>query len=364
MGWKEVRVGDVCTVVAGQSPKGSAYNDVGLGLPFYQGKKEFGDRLLGAPTTWTSVVTKEAQPGDILMSVRAPVGPINEATQRVCIGRGLAAIRAGHRLNRDFLWYALLWLQPAIRGSAGAVFDSINKRGIEQLPIYLPPLEEQQRIVAVLDEAFDGLARARANAEANFEDAWELFESFRSTVLTDQSEGWERRRLAECFRLKSGDNLTAKEMVAGKYPVYGGNGVAGTHNQCNLSGDNVIVGRVGALCGNARFIDHEAWLTDNAFKVVDYGLQFDPKFLTYLLNFKNLRSLARQTAQPVISNSSLAELELSFPRSVEAQAELASKLAEVEVEIELLRKQYERKVGDLNDLRRSLLDRAFAGELT
>ena len=183
-------------------------------------------------------------------------------------------------------------------------------------------------------------------------------------MLSEKTEGWETHPLADCFRLKSGENLTTKKMIPGPFPVYGGNGIAGTHDACNLTGDNVIIGRVGALCGNARYIDHEIWLTDNAFKVVNYNFDFDHRFLAYLLNFKNLRSLARQAAQPVISNSSLADLELNFPASVELQAELANKLSDAETELEDIKKKYEAKIQDLDDLRQSLLQKAFAGELT
>ena len=243
-------------------------------------------------------------------------------------------------------------------------YPSLNLNLIKTIKIPLPPLEEQQRIVAVLDEAFEGLARARAHAEANLQNARELFESLRFVMLSEQMEGWETHPLADCFRLKSGENLTAKKMVPGPFPVYGGNGIAGTHDACNLSGDNVIIGRVGALCGNARYIEHKIWLTDNAFKVVNYKFAFDHRFLAYLLNFKNLRSLARQAAQPVISNSSLADLELTFPASVELQAELANKLSDAETELEDIKKKYETKIQDLDDLRQSLLQKAFAGELT
>ena len=83
-------------------------------------------------------------------------------------------------------------------------------------------------------------------------------------------------------------------MVGGDYPVFGGNGIAGMHNDFNLEGHNVIVGRVGALCGNVRLIKEKIWLTDNAFKIVDFKVEFDSMFLTYLLNFKNLRSLAQR----------------------------------------------------------------------
>jgi len=92
--WELKTIGEICKVIAGQSPEGKFYNKNGNGMPFYQGKKEYGKKYLGEPTIWTTKVTKIAEENDILMSVRAPVGPINLTKQRVCIGRGLAAIRA------------------------------------------------------------------------------------------------------------------------------------------------------------------------------------------------------------------------------------------------------------------------------
>ncbi len=126
MGWEMVKIRDVCEVISGQSPKGQYYNDKGEGLPFYQGKKEFGTRFIGPPQKWTTNITKEAFEGDILMSVRAPVGPVNFATQKVCIGRGLAAIRPGDKIDRNFLFYYLLSIRDEIQGSEGAVFASIK----------------------------------------------------------------------------------------------------------------------------------------------------------------------------------------------------------------------------------------------
>ena len=121
-GWQTKAIGDVCEVIAGQSPQGKFYNAEGKGMPFYQGKKDFGEKFISAPTTWTTQTTKIAREGDILMSVRAPVGPVNFATGEICIGRGLAAIRSSEELNRDFLFYQLWHLQPDIAGREGAVF--------------------------------------------------------------------------------------------------------------------------------------------------------------------------------------------------------------------------------------------------
>ncbi len=150
-GWKIKKLGEVCEVIAGQSPEGKYYNKNGEGTPFYQGKKEFTDRYIGAPTTWTTKVTKEALSGDILMSVRAPVGPVNFTNEKICIGRGLAAIRVSNFIDKDYLFYYLLKYENEIIGNEGAVFNSINKTQIENLQIPLPPLLKQKRIVAKLN---------------------------------------------------------------------------------------------------------------------------------------------------------------------------------------------------------------------
>lgn len=143
-----IALGDVCDVVAGQSPDGSTYNSEGKGIAFYQGKKDFGERYIQPPSVWTTQPSKIAKPGDILMSVRAPVGPVNFCSEEVCIGRGLAAIRTRSELDRNFLFYQLLHLQPEISGTEGAVFASISKKEIEALPLVVAELSEQRRIVA------------------------------------------------------------------------------------------------------------------------------------------------------------------------------------------------------------------------
>jgi type I restriction enzyme S subunit len=167
---KLVSLGTVAEVIAGQSPEGIYYNSKGNGKPFYQGKKEFGDKFLGAPTTWTTKVTRLAQSGDILMSVRAPVGPINFSTQEICIGRGLASIRASKLVDKEFLYYFLLHKQPEISGNTGAVFDSINKEQIASIEIPVPSLEKQQEIVGKLDSAFAEieLLKARIKLEKDY----------------------------------------------------------------------------------------------------------------------------------------------------------------------------------------------------
>ncbi len=171
MEWKTVKLGSVANILAGQSPKGEYYNKEGKGTPFYQGKKDYGERYLKEPSVWTDVVTKQAEKDDILMSVRAPVGALNIATQKICIGRGLAAIRPSTEILHDFLFYSLLVISHQLEGNAGAIFNSINKSQIEAIEILLPSLAEQERIVAKLDAAYSQFKNAKesiAKSKANY----------------------------------------------------------------------------------------------------------------------------------------------------------------------------------------------------
>ena len=150
--WPLVKLGEIASVIAGQSPKGNSYNAKSEGIPFYQGKKEFTDLYVGAPTMWTTQATKMSKKSDILMSVRAPVGPVNLGTDKICIGRGLAAIRANaKKANQFFLFYALKGMEKNIRGNQGATIASITRKEIEEIRVSLPPLETQREIVSSLE---------------------------------------------------------------------------------------------------------------------------------------------------------------------------------------------------------------------
>lgn len=103
-GWSSTRLADASLIVQGQSPPGDTYNARGNGLPFFQGKAEFGP-LHPVPVKWCSSPGKVAEPEDILISIRAPVGPTNLANSRCCIGRGLAAIRPLGGIDSKYVLY-------------------------------------------------------------------------------------------------------------------------------------------------------------------------------------------------------------------------------------------------------------------
>jgi type I restriction enzyme S subunit len=388
-GWQTKTIGDVCEVIAGQSPEGKFYNAEGKGMPFYQGKKDFGDKFIEAPTTWTTQTTKIAKEGDILMSVRAPVGPVNFATDEVCIGRGLAAIRSSDELNRDFLFYQLWHLQPEIAGREGAVFASINKAEIEALPLAFAPLAEQQRIVGLLDEAFEGLATAKANAEKNLQNARALFESHLQSVFTQRGPGWVEKAIGElCERLHQGLN-TAGEKVKfyeSGYPIIQtrniDDGVVELDSKMKFMSEedwqlykdkyrpeigDVFFTNIGTI-GKTAIVttDRDYLIHWNIFKLRPLLGKITSEFLRYTLEQLTLsgyfEKLQKGGTVDFVTKKMISEALILLPPIAE-QKTIVAKLDDLREETKRLARLYERKHAALEALKKSLLHQAFTGAL-
>ncbi|PAD46144.1 restriction endonuclease subunit S [Shouchella clausii] len=158
---------EVCEIIMGQSPASETYNDKQIGVPFYQGKADFGD-VYPTARVYCSKPIKIAKEKDILMSVRAPVGDVNIATSTCCIGRGLAAIRPDSRkIYSKFLYYVLLSKKSEIGNmGTGSTFKAISKSQIIDIKIPVPDLKEQINIVNLLDTAKELITKRKAQIEA------------------------------------------------------------------------------------------------------------------------------------------------------------------------------------------------------
>ena len=153
-GWEWCVIESVAQVVMGQSPPSEHCNKSGHGMSFFQGKANFGSRH-PIPRNWCVKPKKIAESGDILISVRAPVGPTNVADQRCCIGRGLAALRPFSGVDREYLLLTLKALEIDLSSKGyGTTFSAITKKQLTNYSLPLPPIAEQHRIVAKVDELF------------------------------------------------------------------------------------------------------------------------------------------------------------------------------------------------------------------
>ncbi|HOP22143.1 MAG TPA: restriction endonuclease subunit S [Gammaproteobacteria bacterium] len=377
------RISDVCEVIAGQSPEGKYYSKEGDGLPFYQGKKEFTERIIGKPTTWTTKVTKEAIEGDILMSVRAPVGPINFCAQHSCIGRGLAAIRASEKVNNDYLFYFLLKQESEIVGNSGAVFNSINKTQIGNIPIPIPSLTEQKQIVAILDKAFAAIDQAKANIEKNIQNAQELFQSKLNQIFSQKGDGWEEKTLGEVCDILGGGTPSKKNES-----FYGGSIPWATVRDMNhdiLTQTDHSITDEGLKNSSSKIIskNHVVIATRVGLGKIcklkqDTAINQDLKGLVPNEKYNILNDFIfwwfKSISQKVIDAGTGATVqgvkltfikELSFPLTTKNEQErVINTMNAFSKDTEALLNTYSNKLSSLEELKKTILQKAFVGELT
>ena len=386
-GYSPRPLGSVATVIAGQSPEGKFYNNKNVGLPFYQGKKEFGERHIGPPTTWTTEVTKVAEPGDILMSVRAPVGPVNFTQERICIGRGLAAIRARSEISPDFLFYQLLSKQDEIGGTEGAVFASINKAGIESIQLVAPLVEEQRRIVTLLDEAFANIATAKANAEKNLQNARALCEGLMQSLFPeDDNVAADAPALDTlCKLIVDCEHKTAPTQENGipsiRTPNIGKgrlllDGVYRVSDEtysewtrrAEPQGGDLILARE-APAGNVAVIPDgmKVCLGQRTVLIRPKKSVFEPAYLAQLLLRQNSQSrlLAHSRGATVqhINMKDIRAFKIGSVPSLADQQRIVNRVNELFDTEDRLVSIYRQKLTALDDLKKSLLHQAFSGQL-
>jgi type I restriction enzyme S subunit len=167
--WERRGLGEVCEIIMGQSPPGDTYNRSGEGLPFFQGKLDFGE-IYPTVSFWCTHPQKIADPGDVLISVRAPVGPTNLCNQKSCIGRGLAAIRNKNNGEPLFVLHFLRFIEKAISEiGQGSTFGAIKRSDLEGISFPFPSFTTQQRIATELKDKMAGAEKLKESIEKQFE---------------------------------------------------------------------------------------------------------------------------------------------------------------------------------------------------
>jgi len=385
--WPIKKIGEVCEVIAGQSPEGKYYNKVGNGLPFYQGKKEFGEKFIGDPTTWTTNITKEALHGDVLMSVRAPVGPVNFAKERICIGRGLAAIRATALIDKEFLFYFFLKHEKEIVGNTGAVFNSINKAQIGNILVPFPPLPEQKRIVKILDEVFEKTTRAIKNAEKNLQNTRELFESYLHSAFTNLGDSWGEKTLGDLYEITSSKRVFKAEWKRNGVPFYRAREIVKLaqqgfvdnelfiseemYNQYSMKygipkeGDIMVTG-VGTL-GICYVVknDDKFYFKDGNIIWLKRKSDVNSRYVEYAFKSDFLRKQIDNSIGATVGTYTIIKAKntkIPFPPLFEQQC-IVRKLDALLAKTKKLEAIYQQKLNDLEELKKSILQKVFKGEL-
>lgn len=357
----------------GQSPPSSTYNVTGNGLPFFQGKADFGE-IFPKTRVFCNQPARVAEAGNILISVRAPVGPTNLTREKCCIGRGLSALRPSTQLHTTFLFYFLRFCEPQLaKRGLGSTFAAIKRDDLEEIAIPLPDLSEQNRIAGLLEQA-DRLRRTRRYA-------LELSDSFLKSVFLEMfgdparnSKGWDRVEFETLGVLDRGRSRhrprNAPYLYGGPYPFIQTGDIAScdnyikehyqTYSEEGLKQSKVWpagtlcitiaanIAKTGILTYPACFPDSVVGFLPRDGVVTEY-VQYWLSFLQELLE-KN----APESAQKNINLEILRELIAPLP-----PVSLQQRFADVMREHERLRAQQREALRQADHLFQTVLHQAF-----
>ena len=376
-GWEVKKLGEICEITMGQSPKGENVfeNSQSLnGLEFHQGKICFTDKFISKSKFITSDIRKIAEAGSILLCVRAPVGVINLTERKIAIGRGLCALKANNQ-NNNFLYYYLLGLKQYFESKAtGSTFSAITLNIVKNCEIPLPPLSEQKAIADKLDDSFAKIE----NAITNLINAKENLKLYKQSVLKSAFNGdllpntspthWEVKKLGEiCEKISAGGDKPAEfspiKTNDFKIPIYSNgikdNGLYGYTKYATINKQAVTVsarGTIGFVCvRNEPFCPIVRLIS-----AIPKDNILDLKFLAYALKFKIPSGEGSSIPQLTVPN--FKQLEIPLPPLSEQNlivAEIDRRFAIVDKTLNLI----DKSIQNAKNLKQSILKKAFSGEL-
>lgn len=380
---KEVKLSDVCEVIAGQSPPSSTYNNKGVGIPFFQGKTDFG-YINPTVRYWCHAPQKIALPNDILISVRAPVGPTNINIEKSCIGRGLSAIRCSDKIETKFLLHYLRSNENKIAEKAnGSTFSAITQKDLQQIQIPLPPLETQKKIAAILDAADAYRQKTKILIEKYDQLAQSLFlDMFGDPVRNEK--GWEKRILGSLTNMitdgKHGNCndevnsgyyfISAKDVNNGSIDYRHArqipkNEFKETDLRTNLQPGDLVMVNTGATIGKMSIAKNIPETRRTTFQKSVAVIKTKKElisnvFLQYVFQLR-ISTFANKGSGSAIQNLLLSEMrkfEIITP-----ELPLQNQFSERIQLIEAQKQQAQASLQKAEDLFNSLLQRAFKGEL-
>lgn len=399
MGWKIKKLAEVCQIKPSkeEARKKLSNNDLVSFIPMCDLGVQTKTIYLNENKLFREVVSSYTYfaDNDVLLAKITPcfengkLGIARNLTNGVGFGSSeYIVFRSKGAVDPEYLFYFLS--QDSFRNSGTRVMSGavghkrVPKDFIGNYPIPLPPLSEQKRIVSILDEAFEGIDKAIANTEKNLANARELFESYLNYIFTQKGEGWVEKKLEDICEVKDGTHDSPKYVESGipfiTQKNIRENGLifdnikfisSSDHEKfyarSNVAIGDILISMIGANRGMSCIVD-----TKKIFSIKNVGLIKASKnvnryFLLYFLKSKKAQiyvgAASRGGAQPFIGLGKLRE----FPVSVapqNSQATIVMKLDELYAETQRLETIYSQKIAALKELKQSILQKAFTGELT
>ena len=391
MGWEVKRLGEVCEIVNGGTPDTKV-------IEYWDGKhlwitpKDMGrlDNLFVDKTERTitdsglqNSSAKLLPVNSIILSSRAPIGYLAINKKPISTNQGCKGIVPKKSLDYLFLYYFLKSSIELLNSlGSGTTFKELSGSKLAEVQIPIPPLSEQKRIVAILDKAFESISKAKENTEQNLKNAKEVFESYLQAVFEKKGDGWEENKLGTIADFEYG--YTDKSNDKGEFRYIritdiddGGNLTISNKVYVDSSNDSkqfivqnndLLMARTGATFAKVLlYKGNEPSIFASYLIRIKFNGKIDHKLYWYFSKSKNYwdqaNSLVSGSAQPHFNGNALAEIDFTYPVSIKEQKSLISKFDTLSAQTKSLEAVYEKKLESLEELKKSILQKAFSGEL-
>lgn len=376
--WSWISFGETISLLSGRDLTPEQYSDRPDGIPYITGASNFSNGSI-IVNRWTAQPLTVAHQGDLLITCKGTIGDLAVLEEAEAhIARQIMAITC-LQVRRGYIAAFLEYSVAALKAQAKSMIPGISRDMLLTTPLPLPPLAEQERIVAKLDEVLpliDQLAeleREREYLDREFAKAIEraILQAAISGKLTKQlpedgtadeflknihaqrqqleaegkikkrkplppvdtselpfgiPEKWQWARLGELFSVKSGKATSLEEQsILHPVPVYGGNGIAGFTSRATVPNGTLVIGRVGFYCGCVHITQSDAWISDNALEVTAHSQSIPLWYWQYVLTYLNLGQTSVSTAQPVVSGKRMYPVAVPVPPVLE-QMRIVGKL--------------------------------------
>ncbi len=396
--WEIKKLSDISSVFNGNSinakVKEVKYTNIGSGLPFIATKDVSFESKLdyenGVKIPFNEKNNFKLAPANTVLicaeggSAGRKIGFTN---QEVCFGNKLFATVPKNGVLSKYVYYYYFSssFQKYFSSELAGVIGGVSMAKFKQIEIPIPPLPEQQRIVSILDQAFAAIAKAKANAEQNLNNAKALFESYLQGVFENKGESWQELTLnevsVEFSRGKSKHRPRGdKSILGGDYPLIQTGDISSanhwlktyssTYNEKGLAQSKlwrkgtICIAIVGANVAETAILDFDSCFPDSVIGIVVKPQKANNEYVEYLLqSFKAyLKEKGKGTARDNINLATFENQKFPFP-SVKEQQTIVIKLNALQNESKKLQSIYQKKLTDLEELKKSILHKAFNGEL-
>ena len=392
MEWEYKNLGDIAEVSSGGTPKRSEPSFWGGNIPWYS-SGELNNHFTSTSDEKITDVGLDGSNAKLFPKGSLLIGMYDTAALKMSIldrdgtfNQAIAGVKPNSNVDLSFVLYAISNIKPVLMAQRRGVRQkNLNKGQINKIPIPFIGINEQRRIVAILDQAFADIDRARALTEQNLKNARELFDSTLQQVFSQRGEGWELKGLDEISLdfgrgkskhrprndeslyggefpfIQTGDVRNSEHIISSYSKTYNDKGLA----QSKLWPEGTICITIAANIAETGILGFDGCFPDSVIGVVVDPSQATIPYVEYLLqSFKViLQAQGKGSAQDNINMGTFEKIKFPFP-CVEIQAEVVRKLSGLSALRLELEENYSNKLSAIEELKKSLLQKAFSGQLT